>query len=87
MDAAAGRLSFASPLKGREPDIRAKEPEAWSLDGGGDPVGGEDFFSRHHLRADDGSHLPTGRSPLGSSRTGSTGLRAEAPYRSKGRTA
>jgi hypothetical protein len=26
-DAVAGRLSFASPLKGREPDIKAKEPE------------------------------------------------------------
>jgi hypothetical protein len=26
--AATGRLSFASPLKGREPDIKAKEPEA-----------------------------------------------------------
>jgi hypothetical protein len=26
-DAATGRLSFASPLKGREPDIKAKEPE------------------------------------------------------------
>jgi hypothetical protein len=26
-DAAAGRLSFASPLKGREPDIKAKEPD------------------------------------------------------------
>jgi hypothetical protein len=26
-DAAAGRLSFASPLKGREPDIKAKELE------------------------------------------------------------
>jgi hypothetical protein len=26
MDAATGRLSFASPLKGREPDIKAKEP-------------------------------------------------------------
>ena len=26
-DATAGRLSFASPLKGREPDIKAKEPE------------------------------------------------------------
>jgi hypothetical protein len=69
-DAAAGRLSFASPLKGREPDIKAKEPEARSADGGGDPVGDEDFFSHHHLSADDGSHLPTGRSPLGSSRTG-----------------
>jgi hypothetical protein len=27
-DAATGRLSFAPPLKGREPDIKAKEPEA-----------------------------------------------------------
>jgi hypothetical protein len=26
-DAATRRLSFASPLKGREPDIKAKEPE------------------------------------------------------------
>jgi hypothetical protein len=25
-DVATGRLSFASPLKGREPDIKAKEP-------------------------------------------------------------
>jgi hypothetical protein len=27
-DAATGRLSFACPLKGREPNIKAKEPEA-----------------------------------------------------------
>jgi hypothetical protein len=27
-DAATRRLSFASPLKGREPAIKAKEPEA-----------------------------------------------------------
>ena len=47
-----------------------EEPEARSADGGGDPVGDEDFFSRHHLSTDDSSHLPTGRSPLGSSRTG-----------------
>jgi hypothetical protein len=39
------------------------------VDGGGDPIGDEDFFSRHHLSADDGSRLPTGRSPLRSSRT------------------
>jgi hypothetical protein len=39
------------------------------VDGGSDPVDDEDFFSRHHLSADNGSHLPTGRSPLGSSRT------------------
>jgi hypothetical protein len=61
--------SPTSPLEGRGQAIKAKEPEARSADGGGDPVGDEDFFSRHHLSADDGSRLPTGRSPLGSSRT------------------
>jgi hypothetical protein len=68
-DAAATRPSPTSPLEGRGEAIKAKEPEARSADGGGDPVGDEDFFSCHHLSADDGSHLPTGRSPLGSSRT------------------
>jgi hypothetical protein len=57
-------------------------PRSRGEDGGGDPVGDEDFYSRHHLSADDGSHLPTGRSPLGSSRTS-----AEAPYWGKGSTA
>jgi hypothetical protein len=66
-DAAAIRPSPTSPLEGRGQAIKAKEPEARSAYGGGDPVGDEDFFSRHHLSADDGSHLPTGRSPLGSS--------------------
>jgi hypothetical protein len=69
-DAAATRPSPTSPLEGRGQAIKAKEPEAQSTDGGGDLVGDEDFFSRHHLSTDDGSHLPTGRSPLGSSRTG-----------------
>jgi hypothetical protein len=59
-----------SPLEGRGQAIKAKEPEAQSADGGGDLVGDEDFFSRHHLSTDDGSRLPTDRSPLGSSRTG-----------------
>jgi hypothetical protein len=68
-NAAATMPSPTSPLEGREQAIKAKEPEARSADGCGDPVGDEDFFSRHHLSADDGSHLPTGRSPLGSSRT------------------
>jgi hypothetical protein len=68
-DAAATMPSPTSPLEGRGQAIKAKEPEARSADGGGDPVGDEDFFSRHHLSAGDGSHLPTGRSPLGSSRT------------------
>jgi hypothetical protein len=69
-DAATTSPSPTSPLEGRGQAIKAKEPEARSADGGGDPVGDEDFFSHHHLSADDGSHLPTGRSPLGSSRTG-----------------
>jgi hypothetical protein len=68
-DAAATMPSPTSPLEGRGQAIKAKEPEARSADGGGDPIGDEDFFSRHHLSADDGSHLPTGRSPLGSFRT------------------
>jgi hypothetical protein len=33
-------------------------------------VGGETFSDYHHLSTDDGNHLPTGRSPLKSSRTG-----------------
>jgi hypothetical protein len=69
VDAAATMPSPTSPLEGRGQAIKAKEPKARSADGGGDPVGNEDFFSRHHLSADDGSHLPTGRSPLGSSQT------------------
>jgi hypothetical protein len=68
-NAAATMPSPTSPLEGRGQAIKAKEPEARSADGGGDPVGDEDFFNRHHLSADDGSHLPTGRSPLRSSRT------------------
>jgi hypothetical protein len=68
-DAAATMPSPTSPLEGRGQAIKAKEPEARSADGGGDPVGDEDFFSRRHLNTDDRSRLPTGRSPLGSSRT------------------
>jgi hypothetical protein len=59
-----------SPLEGRGQAIKAKEPKARSADGGGDLVGDKDFSSRHHLSIDDDSRLPTGRSPLGSSRTG-----------------
>jgi hypothetical protein len=67
---ASGRTPLQQcPRPRRGQAIKAKEPEARSADGGGDPVGVEDFFSRHHLSADDGNHLPTGRSPLGSSRT------------------
>jgi hypothetical protein len=68
--AAATSSSPTSPLEGRGQAIKAKEPEARSADGGGDPVGDGDFFSRHHLSTDNGNRLPIGRSPLGSSRTG-----------------
>jgi hypothetical protein len=69
-DAAATRPSPTSPLEGRGQAIKAKEPEARSADGADDLVGDEAFSGGHHLSTDDGSHLPTGRSPLGSSRTG-----------------
>jgi hypothetical protein len=68
-DAAATSSSPTLPLEGRGQAIKAKEPEARSTHGGGDPVGDKDFLSRRHLSADDRSHLPTGRFPLGSSRT------------------
>jgi hypothetical protein len=69
-DAAAIRPSLASPLEGRGQAIKAKEPEARSAYGADDLVGGEAFSDGHHLSTNDGSHLPTGRSPLKSFRTG-----------------
>jgi hypothetical protein len=69
-DAAAARSSPTSPLEGRGQAIKAKEPEARSTDGANDLVGGEAFSGGHHLSTDGRSHLPTGRSPLESSRTG-----------------
>jgi hypothetical protein len=72
---AAAMASGRTPLQQcPRPHLRSrgedkyKEPEARGTDGGGDPAGDEDFSSRH-LSTDDGSRLPTGRSPLGSSRT------------------
>jgi hypothetical protein len=69
-DAAATRPSPASPLEGRGQAIKAKEPEVSPRGGADGLVGGEAFSGRHHLSTDDGSHLPNGRSPLKSSRTG-----------------
>jgi hypothetical protein len=59
-DAAATSSSPTYPLEGRGQAIKAKEPEARSADGGGDPVGDGDFFSRHHLSTDNGSRLLSG---------------------------
>jgi hypothetical protein len=54
-------------LRSRGED-KYKEPEARDADGGADPIGDEDFFSCRHHSTNGGSRLPTGRSPLGSSR-------------------
>jgi hypothetical protein len=51
-DSTVTRPSPMSPLEGRGQAIKAREPEARSADGGGDLVGDEDFFSRHHLSTD-----------------------------------
>jgi hypothetical protein len=74
-------------LRSRGED-KYKEPEARGTDGGADPVGDEDFFSRRHLSTDDGKpsahrQIPTRILPD----ERSTDLRAEALYRAKGRTA
>jgi hypothetical protein len=57
------------PRRRTRGEDKYKEPEARSADGGGDPVGDEDFSSRIHPDTDDRSRQPIGRSPLGSSRT------------------
>jgi hypothetical protein len=57
------------PRRRSRGEDKYKEPEARSADGGGDPVGDEDFSSHLHLGTDDRSRQPIGRSPLGSSRT------------------
>jgi hypothetical protein len=63
-------------LRSRGED-KYKEPEARGAGGGADPVGDEDFFSRRHLSTNGGSRLPTGRSPLGSSRTSGASTSAQ----------
>jgi hypothetical protein len=62
-DAAATRPSPTSPLEGQGQAIKAKEPEAQSVDGSGDLVGYEDFFSRHHLSTDLRADNPRTRTP------------------------
>jgi hypothetical protein len=57
------------PRRRSRGEDKYKEPEAWSADGGGDPIGDGDFSSRIHLDTDDRSRQPIGRSPLESSWT------------------
>jgi hypothetical protein len=64
----AGRPSFTSPRGGREPAIKAKEPEARSAGGTDGVVGGETFSGCHHLSTDDSGHLPTNTAPASGGR-------------------
>jgi hypothetical protein len=69
---ASGRVLLQSCPRSRRRsrgEDKYKEPEARSVDGGGDPVGDGDFSSRLHLGTDDRGRQPSGRSPLRSSRT------------------
>jgi hypothetical protein len=74
-NAAAERPSFTSPHGGREPAIKAKEPEARSAGGTDGVVGGSNRFGRgsltygdHHLSTDDSGHLPTNTTPASGGR-------------------
>jgi hypothetical protein len=63
-NATAGRPSFTSPRGGREPAIKAKEPEAWSARGIDGVVGGKTSSGDHHLSTDDSGHLRVGATPM-----------------------
>jgi hypothetical protein len=67
----AKRPSLTSPHEGREPAIKAKEPEVRSAGGTNGLVGGGNRFGRgsltygdHHLSSDDSGHLPTDTTPV-----------------------
>jgi hypothetical protein len=64
-----------SPHEGREPAIKAKEPEVRSAGGTDGLVGGGNRFGRgsltygdHHLSTDDSGHLPTNTAPANGGR-------------------
>ena len=63
-----GRPSFTSPRGGREPAIKAKEPEAWSAGGIDGVIDGETLSDCHHLSTDDSGHLPTNTAPANGGR-------------------
>jgi hypothetical protein len=69
-NATAERPSFTCPHGGREPAIKAKEPEAPSAGGTNGLIGGGNRFGRgsltygdHHLSTNDSGHLPTNTAP------------------------
>jgi hypothetical protein len=87
-DAATGRLSFASPLKGREPDIKAKEPEV----GPREALTGSSAEKPTSPAATTSAPTAVSTCPPADPHSdppgrASTDLCAEAPCRSKGRTA
>jgi hypothetical protein len=74
-NATTERPSFTSPHGGREPAIKAKEPEARSVGGIDGLVGGGNRFGRgsltygdHRLSTDDSGHLPTNTIPANGGR-------------------
>jgi hypothetical protein len=74
-NATAERPSPTSPYEGREPTIKAKEPEVRSAGGTNGLVGGGNRFGRgsltygdHHLSTDDSGHLPTNTAPANGGR-------------------
>jgi hypothetical protein len=69
------RPSLTSPYEGREPAIKAKEPEVRSTGGTDGLVGGGNRFCRgsltygdHHLSTDDSSHLRANATPANGGR-------------------
>jgi hypothetical protein len=72
---AVKRPSLTSPHEGREPAIKAKEPEVRSAGGTDGLVGGGNRFDRgsltygdHHLCTNDSGHLPTNTAPANGGR-------------------
>jgi hypothetical protein len=68
-DADTGRLSFASPLKGRELDIKAKRAGGRSVGGANGLDGGEASSSCHHVSIDGGIRLSTNATPVSAGRS------------------
>jgi hypothetical protein len=74
-NATTERPSFTSPHGGREPAIKAKEPEVRSAGGTNGLVGRGNRFSKgsltygdHHPSADDSGHMPTNTAPANGGR-------------------
>jgi hypothetical protein len=69
-DASVTRPSPRVPTRGARTSYQSQRAGGRSAGGADGLIGGEAFSCCHHLSTDSGSHLPTGRSPLESSRMG-----------------